>query len=210
MELRLLYGNELQWALYTANEVFETCIRPVLKTQEEAEQYYRFSRVEYLWQEMSTGRLFLWGAFENGQMCAVSAMQNTGHIIMLYVRRPYMGRRVGMRLLEEMSVYALEVLGRDRVTIDVASTMSASYFYHVGFVPLRGDNQEEGCVHLERETWRGPQKFQKQEVTYPVKKVSPKIILGMVAGLFMLAAVLLAGTTIYHIAQDGLWTEEGP
>ena len=37
-------------------------------------------------QEMLAGRLFLWGAFENGQMCGVSAMQNVGHITALYVR----------------------------------------------------------------------------------------------------------------------------
>ena len=32
MEIRLLYGNEIQWAVQTAHEVYEQCVRPYTRT----------------------------------------------------------------------------------------------------------------------------------------------------------------------------------
>ena len=32
MEIRLLYGNEIQWAVQTAHEVYEQCVRCLLYT----------------------------------------------------------------------------------------------------------------------------------------------------------------------------------
>lgn len=160
MEIRLLCGNELQWAVNTANEVFERCVRPYVRSNEETAQYYNYVRLEYLWQEMSAGRLLLWGAFENGQMCAVSAMQSVGHVTMLYVRPQYSGRHVAMRLLDEMCGYAASVLGRERVTIHVTPVASASFFYHVGFTTIQGAPLCNGYMPLERRIWSVPQGYQ--------------------------------------------------
>ena len=107
MEIRLLYGNELQCAIYTANQVYEVCVRPYAR-QEDAAQYYGYVRLENLWQEMSAGRLYLWGAFENGQMCGVGAMQNVGHITMLYVKPQFARRHVGAELVHLCRVYAAQ------------------------------------------------------------------------------------------------------
>ena len=115
MEIRLLDRSELQWAVYTANEVFDNLVRPYLRSQEEADAYYRLVRMEYLWQEMNAGRLFLWGAFEKGQMCAVSAMQDVGCITMLYVRPQYGRRHIGMQLVNQMCHYAAAFLEVVRV-----------------------------------------------------------------------------------------------
>ena len=95
MEIRLLYGNEIQWAVQTAHEVYEQCVRPYTRNAAEVQQYYDYMNLPNLSQEMLAGRLFLWGAFENGQMCGVSAMQNVGHITALYVRPQYFRRRIG-------------------------------------------------------------------------------------------------------------------
>ena len=69
MEIRLLYGNEIQWAVQTAHEVYEQCVRPYTRNAAEVQQYYDYMNLPNLSQEMLAGRLFLWGAFENGQMC---------------------------------------------------------------------------------------------------------------------------------------------
>lgn len=159
MEIRLLYRNELQWAVYTANEAFETLVRPYARTQEEVEQYYRYVRVENLWQGMSAGHLFLWGAFENGQMCAVSAMKDVGQITMLYVRPQYGGRHVGTQLVNHMCHYAEAMLHRERVTIHVAPVSAAGYFYHMGFTLIQGSVLNGSCVPLERRIWTVPQGY---------------------------------------------------
>lgn len=240
MEIRLLYGNELQWAVYTANEVFENCVRPYARTREEVDQYYRYVQTEYLWQEMSAGRLFLWGAFENGQMCAVSAMQNVGHITMLYVKPYYGRRRVGTQLLNTMCTYAATMLGKVRVTVNVMPVSCASYFYHAGFTPIQGSPVSNIYISLERRIWMvprqgyagnynpvygnaaytgpnygpayrimTPQKPKKPEVTYPTKKVSAKVIVGLAAGVLVFSAAVITGITAHHMAKDGLLTETG-
>lgn len=158
MEIRLLYGNELQWAVYTANEVFETCVRPYAAGVGETEQYYRYVNAEHLWQEMSAGRLFLWGAFENGQMCGVSAMQDTGHITMLYVKPYCAKRRIGATLVDHMSAYANGMLHTERVTIRVSPRV-ASYFYHIGFTLILDCVNGGDCVPLERRIWSVPQSY---------------------------------------------------
>ena len=156
MEIRLLYGNELQWAVYTANEVYEGCVRPYTARQDEVAQYYNYVNVQNLWQEMSAGRLYLWGAFENGQMCGVGAMQDVGHITMLYVKPYYAKRHVGTELVNRMCVYAASMLRRERVTICVSPAVS-SYFYHIGFTLIQGSAAGQNYVPLERRIWSVPQ-----------------------------------------------------
>lgn len=155
MEIRLLYGNELQCAIYTANQVYEVCVRPYAR-QEDAAQYYGYVRLENLWQEMSAGRLYLWGAFENGQMCGVGAMQNVGHITMLYVKPQFARRHVGTELVNRMCIYAASMLHREHVTICVPPVV-APYFYHIGFTLIQGSEAGRSYVPLERRIWSVPQ-----------------------------------------------------
>ena len=115
MEIRLLYGNEIQWAVQTAHEVYEQCVRPYARNAAEVQQYYDYMNLPNLSQEMLAGRLFLWGAFENGQMCGVSAMQNVGHITALYVRPQYFRRRIGSNLVDRMCNFAASRLQCGRV-----------------------------------------------------------------------------------------------
>ena len=120
MEIRLLYGNEIQWAVQTAHEVYEQCVRPYTRNAAEVQQYYDYMNLPNLSQEMLAGRLFLWGAFENGQMCGVSAMQNVGHITALYVRPQYFRRRIGSNLVDRMCNFAASRLQCGRVTVQAA------------------------------------------------------------------------------------------
>lgn len=157
MEIRLLYGNELQQAVFAAHEVFEAGVRPFIRTQQEADWFYQYVRPEQLWQEMNGRSLFLWGAFENGFLCAVGAIRNSGQITMLYVRPHYVRRRIGLQLVNAMSAYAANVLGRERVTINVTPVSAASYFYHIGFTMIQGSMPGETYIPLERRIWSIPQ-----------------------------------------------------
>lgn len=237
MEIRLLYRNEVQMAVYTAHEVFEACVKPYAKTAQEVEWYYSYVRVENLWQEMSAGRLFLWGAFEGGQMCAVSAMQDAGHITMLYVKPQYMKRRIGTQLIDQMCSYAAGQLRKQCVTVNAMPISVASFFYHIGFVLTQGAPLGNSYVPLERRIWAMPgaplygnmtngasvygypqqnvnmgyqaayAKPKRPEVTYPTKKVSPKCIAWIVAAVLLFSTVVTVGVTVHHIVTDGVKTE---
>lgn len=214
MEIRLLYGNELQIAVYTAHETFERCIRPYVRSQREIDRYYHYVNVEYLWQEMSAGRLFLWGAFENGQMCAVSAMQSNGHITMLYVKPYCQRRKIGEQLVNHMCAYAANILHRERVTIQVTPVSMAAFFYHIGFTLIQGAPLENEQVPLERRIWMAPvyqvyapQAPKKPEVTYSTKKVSNKVIVGLVVATLVLCFGITTALTVHHMATEGLHAE---
>lgn len=239
MEIRLLYENELQMAVYTAHETFERCVRPCTGSQSEVDRYYQYVNVEYLWQEGSSGRLFLWGAFENGQMCAVSAMQNTGHITMLYVNPYCQRRKMGEQLVNYMCAFAANVLHKERVTIDVTPVSAAAFFYHIGFTLIQGAPLGNAQVPLERRIWMMPQAGRvqastygnpmgvapvygnpagaasvyqidtpsapkKPEVTYPVRRVSNKVMIGIVVGTLLLCTGVMTGATAYHMATEGM------
>ena len=47
----------------------------------------------------------------------------------------------------------------------------------------------------------------KPEVTYPTKKVSNKVIVGIVVGTLMLCFGIMTALTVHHMATDGLRTE---
>ena len=55
MEIRLLYGNEIQWAVQTAHEVYEQCVRPYTRNAAEVQQYYDYMNLPNLSQEMLAG-----------------------------------------------------------------------------------------------------------------------------------------------------------
>lgn len=138
MEIRLLYGNEIQWAVQTAHEVYEQCVRPYTRNAAEVQQYYDYMNLPNLSQEMLAGRLFLWGAFENGQMCGVSAMQNVGHITALYVRPQYFRRRIGSNLVDRMCNFAASRLQCGRVTVQVAPGGGKLFLPHGIYVDSGG------------------------------------------------------------------------
>lgn len=205
MDIRLIYENEVQMAVYTAHEIFEMCVRPYTQSGKEAEQFYGYVRAENLWQEMHEGRLMIWGAFDGGRMCAVAAMQSVGHITMLYVRPQYTRRKIGTRMLNYMCEYAHGILHKERVTVNVMPIVAASYFYRNGFVLMQNVPWSDTYVSLERRTAGILPK--KPEVTYKPRHVSAKCIVALTAGVLIFSFTVMASVTIHHMATDGLLTE---
>lgn len=159
MEIRMLNSYELRWGVQTAQEIYNQCVRPQVTDEAEVAKFFEYVNEENLGREMSQGRIFLWGVFDRGYMCAVSAMQGNGHTSILYVRPEYQHLNLDRRLSKVMENYAKDVLG-------------------IG------------------------------AVSYPVKKVPGKVILGMTAGVMLFLTVLFTGVTVHHMATDGLITDK--
>ena len=71
MEIRLLYGNEIQWAVQTAHEVYEQCVRPYTRNAAEVQQYYDYMNLPNLSQEMLVEGCFYGAHLKTGR-CAAS------------------------------------------------------------------------------------------------------------------------------------------
>lgn len=195
MDIRLLQEYEVQMAVYTAQQIFEMCVRPYVRSQQEVDWFYGYVQVENLHREMREGRLILWGAFDGGRMCAVSAMQTVGHITMLYVRPECTGRKTGTKLLNYMCAYAQGILHKDRVTVNVMPTAAAPYFYKRGFAMMQEVPRVDEYLSLERQTAWKPQ--EKELVTYQQKYVSPLVIVALTAGVLLFSFVVIVGVTVF-------------
>lgn len=212
MEIKLLSVNEIQWAVQTANEVFEYGAGGYAPTEEERRQFRGYVNQENLSREAAGGRLFVWGAFENGQMCAVSAMQNVGHITMLYVRQVCQRRGLGARMLNEMRGFAAAVLHLYRVTVNVMPICYAPFFYKRGFARIPGMQPALAYVSLEcpltGEWARKQDRPKRPEITYPTKKIKVKTILIVAAVVLLISAGIGTAETVRHIVTGEAYTEE--
>lgn len=182
-------------AVYTAQQIYEMCVRPYARSQQEVDWFYGYACVENLWQEMHAGRLIMWGAFDGGRLCAVSAMQTVGHITMLYVRPEYTRRKIGTKLLNYMCAYAQGILHKDKVTANIMPTAAVPYFYKHGFEMMQGVPWAPSYISLERKTvWRPREK---EIVTYKKKSVSPTVIVALTTGVLIFSFLVIAGVTLF-------------
>lgn len=147
-EVRVLYGNEIQWAVNVAREAFVAGMSNAIRSKEEIDRFYNEVTPERLWQEGNTGNLFLWGVFREGALCAVGAMQKDGRITMLYVRPDCQHRGMGLLLLNAMRNQAA-ALHLPQVTIEVTPVTLAPYFYKRGFGVAPMGTEGNGSVLLE-------------------------------------------------------------
>ncbi len=133
MDIRILQEQEISSASALAVYVYENCVRPFGEQPEMNQAFYDYSKPEALTELFCAGRLVLWGAFQNGQIYAVSAMQSEGHITMLYVLPQFMNRGTAAALLETMGSYAGSTWGLDCVTLNAMPTWSENFFVRHGF-----------------------------------------------------------------------------
>lgn len=201
MEIRWVEGAELGLAVKMAHEIYEQCVRYQIATAEEVGQFYGYVRTEYLWEEMTADRLFVWGVWEEGQLYGVSAMQKNGHITMLYVRPEGWHRGYGTALLQTM-VDAARCLHLGQATINVTPVGAAGFFLQRGFYMIPGGDIYPEFVSLthpvEKPVYRyGVQPGQEQvadRVTYSRRTPGTKWILGLslgVLGFITVVTVLL-------------------
>ena len=155
MDIRVLQEQEITTASDLAVYVYEKCVRPLGVQPEMNQAFYEYSSAEALTELSRAGRLVLWGAFQNGQMYAMSAMQTEGHITMLYVLPQFMNRGTATALLDTMGKYACEIGGLNGITVNAMPTWSEGFFARHGytrsvqvpqnapFVPMAGKLRRE-------------------------------------------------------------------
>lgn len=220
-EVRLLYGNEIQWAVNVAREAFVAGMSNAIRSKEEIDRFYNEVTPERLWQEGNAGNLFPWGVFREGILCAVGVMQRDGRITMLYVRPDCQHRGMGLLLLNAMRNQAA-ALGLPQVTIEVAPVTLAPYFYGKGFVVAPQGTAGNGSVLLEcrlcpqygqpmqggsqAEILQQNRKKDCLRVTYQKKKVSARAVLCVTAAALAVSFSVIAGITLYHLAAEERYT----
>ena len=190
MEIRILQENEMPQALRIARGVFDFCLRKSISDGQLVNGFMEYASEENFRRMMQEGALTLWGAFEEGQMVAMSGMQREGHIIMLYVLPVFQRRGCGKELLLAMRKYAESKYQLSYVTLNAMPAWTTSYFAKRKFKQMSMLQGMCPYISMRAKTIH--------EVSYETKSVSSGWIIGTsLGGLAVCAAVAIGFMICY-------------
>lgn len=205
MEIRILNEADVARAVELAQGVFDFDLSKIIEDKSLVSGFKEYSSVEHLSQMMRENLVTLWGVFDQGHMCGMSAMQPEGHITMLYVYPVFRRRGYAKQLLHAMRIYAANQYGLKKVTVSAMPIGTAPFFIRNGFDELglqlyspevvrairtspgaicyQPDlSSQPGFINLEAKTI--------QEVEYPVKRISGKTV-GIIVAVTVAAILLI-------------------
>lgn len=133
MEIRILQEEELANASGLSRFVFDNCLRNRMEFVQTIPFVENYIAEVNLRKMCAEDALKVWGAFEQGQLIGVSALQADGMITMLYVLPQFSRRKYGSKLLFAMREYARDVLKLPQVFVNATPAWTASYFVKQGF-----------------------------------------------------------------------------
>lgn len=167
MEINILQKEQIPAAVGIARGVFEFDLKRTIADQNLVRFFEEYVTEPNLMRMVEEKNVTVWGVYEAGQMCGVSAMQSEGHITMLYVFPFYRKRGFGKRLLTSMREYAKATYHLDTVTVCALPAWTHTYFVKNGFTPLATQVHPE-YVNLEAKTLA--------TTAYPIKKIKGKTL----------------------------------
>ena len=135
--------------------------------------FEQYSHQDYLKHMMEENYLVMWGAYEQGTIVGMSAMQTEGHITMLYVHPMYQRRGIGKKLLEEMRKYAKSAYNLSIVTVNAMPVWTENYFAKRKFSRMNV---------MPNNDFVSMQAAAIDEVTYEKKPLSTGVVLSVVFG----------------------------
>ncbi len=190
MDIRILEKQEIPQALTMARGVFDFCISGNVPDPQLVSGFMEYSSTERIMAMAAEGSITLWGAFEQGQLAGMSAMQKEGHITMLYVLPVFQRKGIGKKLLITMRTYARTGYGYSDVTVNAMPVYTAAYFQkrkfeQMGQVPM-------GCPYVSMRAKTI------EEVSYEKKEIPAGWAIGAsVGGLVLCGAIAAAFMVCY-------------
>ena len=173
MEIKLLTTEQLPEAAGLARGVFDYCLRNSINNPKMVQAFEQYSHQDYLKHMMEENYLVMWGAYEQGTIVGMSAMQTEGHITMLYVHPMYQRRGIGKKLLEEMRKYAKSAYNLSMVTVNAMPVWTENYFARRKFFRMNV---------MPNNDFVSMQAVAIDEVTYEKKPLSTGVVLSVVFG----------------------------
>ncbi len=184
MEIKLLTTEQLPEAAGLARGVFDYCLQNSINNPKMVQAFEQYSHQDYLKHMMEENYLVMWGAYDQGTIVGMSAMQTEGHITMLYVHPMYQRRGIGKKLLEEMRKYAKSVYNLSIVTVNAMPVWTENYFARRKFSRMNV---------MPNNDFVSMQAAAIDEVTYEKKPLSTGVVLSVVFGslFFCILAVVI-------------------
>lgn len=184
MEIKILTTEQLPEAAGLARGVFDYCLRNSIPNPKMTQAFEKYSLQDYLKHMMEEGYLVMWGAYEQGTIVGMSAMQSEGHITMLYVHPMYQRRGIGKKLVYEMRKYAKSTYNLPMVTLNAMPVWTERYFTKRKFKRMNV---------MPNNDFVSMQACSVDEITYEKKPLSTAVVLSVVFGslFFCILAVVI-------------------
>ena len=192
MEIRFLQDEELANAAGLSRFVFDNCLRQRMEFPQTISFVEAYLTETNLREKRAEGTLLVWGVFENGQLLGVAGMQTDGLITMLYILPQCFRRKYGTKLLETMRLYARDVLGLKKVSVNANPAITSYYFEKKGFKRMTPAlNMPVPFVSMYA-TSDGIQFYEK-------KRVSAGVIVGAIIGCILFATIVGCAFMIWYL-----------
>lgn len=101
MYVRILGQHEILNALHLAWEVYAQDILPK-RTHEQIEEFQKFIKYENIMPKIQSGELRFFGAFDADRLCGAGAIDQQGHISLLYVKKEMQEHGIDQMLVQAM------------------------------------------------------------------------------------------------------------
>ena len=193
MEIKTLTSLDIPQVVQLARQNFFECIKPFLNDVGMMQAFYEYVDENHLTQLMNQRQLYIWGAYENGQLVGVAGMQAEGHITMLYVQKMYQRRGIGKELLYTMRQFSSSELHHKKITVSAMPAWSWTFFQKNGFQKMNNVNtMMASFVPMEAKSV-SVLTYEKQ----PLKESSILTIVGVFLTLCTFVAVAVAWKIVF-------------
>lgn len=202
MEIIKLTETDVPYAVNLANITFDFCVRRpsfapnnVMNNMPDnriIKFYEEYVNIPTLQRQVLENTLHMWGIKNGEYLVAMGAMNNFGHITMLYVHPNYMRRGLGKTLLKTMKGFALSALRIDRLTVNVMPVYAKDFFTRNGFLVATNYIAPNMC-YIPMTAKCTP------EFGYEKKSVPTKVILWTSIGGLALITLITVAYTLYYL-----------
>ncbi len=184
MEIRMLNQQELLPSLHLVWEVFAEDVAPQY-TPEGVREFQNFIKYEQLFPRFQRGDIIFFGAYEGAELCGTLALMSDGHLALFYVRKNWQRKGIG-RMLFQAAYNDCVRLGVRKMTVHSAPSAVEAY-RHLGMQQTGDEQTESGIAYVPMELFVIP------GLVRPVKKSKTPVILAVVIGVVLLAAIGIGG-----------------
>ncbi|MGN0404692.1 MAG: GNAT family N-acetyltransferase [Bariatricus sp.] len=192
MIIKRLENEEILEGLHLVWDVFAADIAPSY-SREGVEEFQRFIKYENFMPKVQSGQLIVFGAREGQELCGVGAVQNDGHIALLFVGKKWQRRGIGRLLFIALQQFCIVAFGMTKMTVN-AAPQAEGFYRRLGFQEVAPEQMKNGICYLPMERAMSAEELRLQK---KAKRRGKFLMLSILALVVLLGVGV--GTTAYRV-----------
>ncbi len=183
MNVRQMRREEILDGLHLVWEVFAESLAPSYSEQG-VREFQNYIRLENILAMVDRRELLFFGAWEGEILCGVCAVQSTGHISLLFVKKEYQRKGAARMLVQAVWDICVSGLSLMQITVNAAPT-AVEIYRHLGFRQMGPEQEAGGIRYVPMEKMASPADVR------PAGGKQAKKRTGLIVGIVLAVIVLL-------------------